>query len=435
MDRSSERIKLSNPIPWRSSEGLTGFVTEISADTLVVQPFDPRHRLPESTTITINLDAQQNFQLHGAAVSHGVNQQKLVVTGATERKVLFDLLGQVRKDQHIEICRNQDVEASDRFTGFTDFHFVPDALPDLDFSDIDCGTSFLGRDFSAPLLITGMTGGIKKGEDINRRLAHTAATLNIPMGIGSQRIALENSEYEPIFNVKRFEPNLFLIGNIGCAQLHSADSVALCQQAVTMVEADALAIHINVLQESIQMEGDRHFKGLLNRIAAVCRDLDRPVMIKEVGCGISPATAKRLVEAGVQAIDIGGRGGTSWGYIEGLRSSSATVMDVAHTFRNWGIPTAYSVKGIHDSGITTPLVATGGIRDGQTAAKAIALGAQMAGIGLPLLRAALESDDSPVNLMQRYVREFKITMMLTGSRTIADLPKALTLGFPLAPKG
>lgn len=434
MTSPSERIRLSHPIPWHSSGGLTGFVTELSADTLILQPFDPRHRLPETASLIVSLDPQQSFALQGATVSHGEAQQKLVVTGTNERRILSDLLGQIRKDQHIEICHTQDVESSDRFTGFDEYHFVPEALPDLNFEDIDSSTTFLGRRFNAPLLITGMTGGIKKGEEINRRLAHAAAKLNIPMGIGSQRIALENPEYEPIFNVKRHEPGLFLIGNIGCAQLDGNNSLALCQRAVDMVEADALAIHVNVLQESVQVEGDRRFRGLINRIAHICRHLDRPVMIKEVGCGIAPATARRLIDAGVCAIDIGGRGGTSWGYIEGLRSATPAVMEVAETFRNWGIPTAFSLQAIRNSGLhDMPLVATGGIRDGQTAAKAVALGANLVGIGLPLLRAALTSDDAPLALLQRFLRELHITMMLTGSTRLPELSQALTLGQPCAP--
>ena len=295
---------------------------------------------------------------------------------------LHDLLGQVRKDQHIEICRSLDVESSDKFTGFSEVQFIPEAIPELDFEDLDTSCELFERKFDLPILITGMTGGIEKGVDINRRLAVAAQEFNIPMGVGSQRVALENPSYASIFDVKKHAPNVFLIGNLGFAQLRNDNYLDLCRRAIDMIDADALAIHVNVIQEAVQMEGDRHFKGVLDKLAHICNDIETPVIIKEVGSGIAPNSIQRLAELGISGVDIGGRGGTSWGYIEGLRSNNEETKALANTFRDWGIPTAYALVAARSNQNKLPLIATGGVRDGLTVA-AVALGANFAGIGLP----------------------------------------------------
>jgi len=337
------------------------------------------------------------------------------------RERLHDLLAVVRKSQHITICATMDVEASDRYTGLTDVSLVPMALPNLAWDELDTRASFLGRTFPLPLLITGMTGGLARGAEINLRLARAAAAFGIPMGVGSQRVALENPEHAAIFSVKKAVPELFLIGNIGVTQLSRPDAVDLCRRAVDMIDANALAIHVNVLQEVIQVEGDRDFRGLVDRIGAVAARLDVPVLVKEVGGGIDPRTAAALVKAGVAAIDCGGRGGTSWSFIEGVRAQSPVTRAVADTFRDWGIPTAIATATLRRAHRELDLVATGGIRDGLAVAKAVALGATMVGIGLPLLRAALNSNDEPHQVLETLARGLKTAMLCAGAPRLAVL--------------
>lgn len=357
----------------------------------------------------------------------------LVVAPASQT-MLHHALAQLRKDQHIEICQNEDVESSDKFTGFSRLSFKPCALPELTFDDIDTRQDFLGATFAAPILITGMTGGIDRGQEINEALAYGADTLGIPMGVGSQRVALDNPDATAVFALKRKFPRLFLIGNLGASQLLTDQYLDHCQAAIDMIEADVLAIHINVLQESIQMEGDRHFKGIYTRLAELVRVSSVPIMIKEVGAGIDPASFRRLKDLGVAAIDIGGRGGTSWGYIEGLRSGDTLSQRLADDFRDWGIPTAYNIAAVAGDAEPIPIVATGGIRSGLTVAKAVALGATLTGVGLPLFRAALDSPEAVVDYGRYLIRGLRTAMMLTGSQSLQDLKPHLTWGQPYEPQ-
>lgn len=333
-----------------------------------------------------------------------------------------------RKSEHLSICQKEDVESRDRYTGFSDFYFIPEALPDLNWDDISLETDFLKHRFKAPLLITGMTGGIERGRRLNHRLAKAAQTFGIPMGVGSQRLALEKSEYKKIFTVKDNAPHVFLIGNLGGSQLLSEKSVDFCKEAVEMIEADAMAIHLNVIQECIQEEGSPQFRGLWKQLERVCQSLSVPVVVKEVGSGISPKTAKRLFELGVSAVDCGGRGGTSWGYIEGLRmAKDSSTRKLGEVFRDWGLPTAYSVKAIRETAPHGELIATGGIRDGLTAAKALALGANMVGLGLPLMRAALESEEALHETLSFFIKGLKTTMLATESSSVESLRGKLKL--------
>jgi isopentenyl-diphosphate delta-isomerase len=426
----TDTIKLDPVLPWVSSGGLVGWVIGASPDSLLLRPSSHMQRPPVECVISVQLGSAQSFGFSGQWVRKD-DDWELRLLEAEQLRRLHDLLGQIRKDQHIEICRREDVEASDRLTGFERLHFLPEALPLVDPSELNTSVEFLGQRFRYPMLITGMTGGIQKGIDINRRLARAAQAFGIPMGVGSQRIALENPEYAAIFKVKNAAPGLFLIGNIGMAQLARSDALDLCRRAVDMIDADALAIHFNVVQECIQVEGDRQFKGLLQQLEHLCHHLPVPVIAKEVGSGISPTSALRLRDLGVAAIDIGGRGGTSWAHIEGLRSGSALVRDLGQSFRNWGAPTAYSLSAVQRSLPGYPLIATGGVRDGLTVAKAVGLGARMVGIGLPLLRAALEGENGPEDVLNGFARGLELTMLATGVSQLGGLRERLTLGFPL----
>lgn len=422
-------VNLREPI---SVNGLnwTGKLTAISQEYLLleqctlekVDSFSEHFDIPFLSHKTHSLFGKFNKQRAGHYLVH--------ISSKEQQFELADLLGLLRKSQHIEICHTQDVEAIDRFTGFSRVKFIPQALPEMSWEDCDPSTNFLGKNFKLPILITGMTGGVQKGAQINETLAHVAVKYNIPMGIGSQRIALENPEHEAIFRLKDKFPQLFLIGNLGAAQIIGPDGLDRCLRAVDMVEADAFAIHVNVMQELIQVEGDRNFRGLFDSIEQICQSLPVPVVIKEVGSGMDRATAERLVNLGVAAIDVGGKGGTSWPYIEGLRSKDAATRHIAECYRDWGIPTAYSLGDLRLAGLPIPLIATGGIRDGLTVAKACALGASMVGVGLPLLRAALDSFSATEQVIENFSRELKVCMLATGSRSLQALSSKLCLSDP-----
>ncbi len=343
----------------------------------------------------------------------------LVADGAEQRAAFLDILHRLRKEQHIGICAEQNVEASTRTHGFENVTLNPVALPDLSWDEICTKRVFMGRVFQAPILITGMTGGVERASEINDRLARAAVEFDIPMGVGSQRLALENSQHESIFSLKKKFPKLFLIGNIGIGQLRSPNYLDLCHRAVAMIGADALAIHVNVLQELVQVEGDRDFRDIRSKIGVVAKALSVPVLVKEVGAGLDATTALALSALGIRYFDVGGVGGTSWAHIEGLRSSDPVIARLGKTFRNWGLSTRESLESLVALKLqNTEFVATGGIRDGVTILKAIKCGASMAGIGLPLFKAALESEDGPKHELAAIIHELKIAMMCTGLKNL-----------------
>ena len=419
----NDTVILENNLPWSSQQQASGEMLAIGTDHLLISG-DPA---PNELEIRY-LD--QTFSFRGQSEKLEDGSQKYIVT-AEQTNILNDLLGQFRKNQHIDLCQKRDVEASDRYTGLEEYSLLPEAVPDFNFSDIDTKREFLGRTFDLPILITGMTGGVAKGTLINQRLAAVASKFNIPMGVGSQRIALENPEYAKIFAVKEQHPDLFLIGNLGFAQLRSSDYLELCEKATTMIQADALAIHVNVLQEAIQVEGDRDFDGVTKRLESLCKRLEIPVIVKEVGCGMTPNTVQRLIDTGVAAVDIGGKGGTSWGYIEGLRSQSWQTQQLADSFRNWGIPTAFSLAATKKALPESSIVATGGIRDGLHVAKACALGATMTGVGLPFLRASLVSEQRLEETVELFARGLELAMIASGCRSLKDLKQRIVRGLPL----
>ncbi len=409
-----------------------GAVHALSTDRLLVTlPSLPSGSLLTSSDATISLtvrfDAERFYTFVVQPTKHDADSLECTANAPEDKARLVDLLGLVRKGQHITLCATQDVEASDRYTGFSDIALRPKALPEMAWDDVDTSTTFLGRKIPYPILITGMTGGITQGAEINRRLALAAQHFGIPMGVGSQRVALENPSHAPIFAVKTYAPNLFLIGNVGIAQIRSRHATQDCQRAVHMIGADALAIHVNVLQEVVQVEGDRDFRDIFRSIEKVVRHLDVPVMIKEVGCGIDVETAKRLAEIGVAAIDCGGKGGTSWSLIEGARAKSPVTQSIGQTFRDWGIPTALSVALVRKALPHMPLVATGGMRDGLMVAKAMALGATVCGIGLPIFKAALDSDEGPFSVLETFTKGLKTAMLCSGTAQISGLKHRLVV--------
>ena len=271
-----------------------------------------------------------------------------------------------RKEDHIRINLEEDVGFDRLTTGLEQYRFIHQALPELNLADIDLSTSFFGKPLRAPLLISSMTGGTERAQMINRTLAEAAQAAGIAMGLGSQRAALEDPRLAETFRVRPIAPDILLLANLGAVQLNYGYTVDDCRRAVEMVEADALILHFNALQEAVQPEGETNFAGLLGKIEAVCRELDVPVMAKEVGWGFSQEAARRLAEAGVAAIDVAGAGGTSWSQVEMYRADTDARRQVAATFRDWGIPTAASLPWSARARPTCPSSPAAGCATGWT---------------------------------------------------------------------
>jgi isopentenyl-diphosphate delta-isomerase len=328
---------------------------------------------------------------------------------------LVDIIHRDRKDQHIDICAKQDVQHTERKNGFESIQLPVCSLPEINWDSVNTKAKIFGREFSWPVLITGMTGGVTMATTINHRLAGAASAFGIPMGVGSQRIAIENPSLESVFKLKQNHPKLFLIANLGVSQLQGPSFVKDARQAVDMIEADALAIHVNVLQELIQVEGDRNFSGLIQKIGELKESLKCPVMVKEVGAGLDPKTIQSLYNLGIRTFDVGGSGGTSWAHIEGLRSNDPTASRLGHTFRNWGLSTAEALSQAVSLGLRdVSYIATGGMRDGLAVCKAVYRGAAVAGIGLPLFQAALISEEAVCQELEVITKEFKIASIVSG---------------------
>lgn len=329
---------------------------------------------------------------------------------------------QLRKIEHLEICLDTKSVTPSSGTGLDRYHFVHNALPELDIDELDLSTTFLGKRLKAPILISSMTGGFDLARKLNRNLAAAAQELGLAMGVGSQRVALEEPSAADSFQVRDVAPDILLLGNLGAVQLNYGYTIAHCRRAVEMIGADGLILHLNVLQEVVQPEGNRNFKGLGEKIAAVCRDLEVPVMAKEVGSGISADVAVRLERAGVKAIDIAGRGGTSWYAVEAKRAASRGL-NADTAFADWGIPTEEALVAVRQAVPDIQLVASGGIRTGLDIAKSIALGADMTAFGQPLLTSALESAAKVVEFLRGIIHEIEVAMLCAGAPNLAALKK------------
>jgi isopentenyl-diphosphate Delta-isomerase len=327
-----------------------------------------------------------------------------------------------RKAEHVNIILQENVSAE--YNYWNDVRLVHRALPEIDLDDIDLSVTFLGKRLQAPLIISSMTGGFGMGKEINANLAKGAAEVGVAMGVGSQRAALEKSDLVPTYAIVKDYGVPLVLANLGAPQLvpqegKRAYGIADAKKAIGMIDADALIIHLNFLQEVVQPEGDRRAKGCLAAIRSLAAQF--PLMAKETGAGISRETAVRLKEAGAKAIDVGGLGGTSFSAVEHYRArkeASGLKERLGATFWNWGIPTPASIL-LADVGL--PLVATGGVRSGLDVAKGIALGATMAGMAKPMLEAAKVSADAVVTELRGVIEELKAAMFLTGSTSIEEL--------------
>ena len=326
-----------------------------------------------------------------------------------------------RKSDHININLEQDVDFKRTATGLENYHFLHQALPDLNLNDVDTAVVLFGKTLKFPLLISSMTGGTERALLINRTLAEAAELSGIAMGVGSQRAALENSDLADSFSVRSVAPSIPLFANLGAVQLNYGYTVDQCQRAVDMIEADALILHFNALQEAVQPEGDTNFSGLLSKVEQVCRLLPVPVVAKEVGWGFSEDTVRHLAEAGVAAIDVAGSGGTSWSQVEMYRAKTETQRRIAATFVDWGIPTTQAIQAVRQAAPKLPIIASGGLRSGLDIAKCIAMGALIGGMAGPFLKAADDSLQAVLDQIQVTTTEIKISMFCIGAASIPAL--------------
>lgn len=325
-----------------------------------------------------------------------------------------------RKLKHIEACLHYPVQYETRTTGFEHVDLPYCALPETELEHIDTRTTFLGKELQAPVLIGAMTGGAEKAALINHHLASAAQQLGIGMMLGSQRVMLVNPAAVPSFQVRDVAPDILLIGNLGVAQLNKGYGAAEIARAIQLVKADALALHANPLQEALQLEGDGDFRAIIAKIPDLCQALAYPLILKEVGHGLSVEVAAKLEHSGLAALDVAGAGGTSWAKVE-LLVRQGKIYPEQLELAEWGIPTARALRDIHQHMPAMPLIASGGVRTGLQAAKALAMGAQVVALARPLLEPALQSSQAVVSYLEKFIHELRIAMHCTGAKNVATL--------------
>lgn len=327
-----------------------------------------------------------------------------------------------RKLDHINISLKKNVEFKNKKTGLGDINFrgvelAYKTLPEIDKEKIICKTKFLGKDFSAPLMVAGITGGVEKAKKINRDIAKACEEVGIGMGLGSQRAMLEKPELSSTYEVRKYAPNIFLAGNIGVTQA-SSYSLLEIEHALETIEADALAVHVNAAHEAIQPEGTTNFSKGIKTISQLAKNLSYPIIVKEVGSGVSYEVAAELAKTSIKAIDVGGAGGTSWTGIEYLRTKKKK-----HTYWDYGIPTAVSILEVKKA-FGGKIIATGGIRSGLDVVKACVLGADLCGVALPVLKAQHKGGARGVEkYLENLIDEIKTGMFLLGAKKFSDLKK------------
>jgi isopentenyl-diphosphate delta-isomerase len=331
-----------------------------------------------------------------------------------------------RKADHIKISLNQNVQARNVTTGFEDVNFIHRALPEIDKQKIDLSTTVFGHKFSAPLIAGAITGGTKEATKINAAIAEAVEELGLGMGIGSQRAAIEDKKLEKTFTIARKKaPRAFLIANIGGVQLIDGYGLREVKKAVEMIEADAIAIHLNALQETAQPEGQTNFRGILEKICEIAEELDKPVIAKETGAGIAAEEAKKLEAAGVKGIDVSGAGGTSFAAVEYYRARehrNSFQRRLGEVFWDWGIPTAVSIVEVSQT-VNVPVIASGGIRNGVDVMKSLVLGASLASFSQPILEAAVKGVKETCDTLSLLINELKNAMFLVGADTVQNLRK------------
>ncbi|MCW4016251.1 MAG: type 2 isopentenyl-diphosphate Delta-isomerase [Candidatus Bathyarchaeota archaeon] len=337
--------------------------------------------------------------------------------------MLDDIIGE-RKADHIDVCLKENVQSQKVTTGFEDVHLVHNALPEIERDKIDTSLTVFGYKFSAPFFVGAMTGGTEQATKINAAIAEAVESLHLGMGVGSQRIAIDNPKVERSFSIVREKaPTAFVLANIGGPQLVNKYGVKEAKKVVDMVKADALAVHLNALQEAVQPEGDTNYSNLLQKICKLAQELDVPVVVKETGAGICAEDVVMLDAAGVAAIDVAGVGGTSWAAVEYYRAKARkdeASQRLGETFWDWGIPTAVSlVETVKSSRL--PVIASGGIRTGVDVTKALALGASLASATYPFLGPATKSSEDVKKALGYLVAEVRNAMFLVGANSIEKL--------------
>jgi isopentenyl-diphosphate Delta-isomerase len=326
-----------------------------------------------------------------------------------------------RKADHIKINLEKDVRSA-LTTGLENYSFIHEALPELDLDAVDTSQTLFGKKLSAPILVSSMTGGTEEAGEINQRLAEAAQAAGIAMGVGSQRAALEHPEQIPTFAITRkVAPDILLFANLGAVQLNYGYGIDQCRRAVEMIEADALILHFNPLQEAVQAGGDTNFANLAGKIETVCKQLEVPVIAKEVGWGFSERSAKVLADCGVAAIDVAGAGGTSWSQVEMYRAPDEFTRQLAATFVGWGIPTAEAIQNVHTAAPQLTVFASGGLKDGLDIAKCLALGASLGGMAGQFLKAAALSTEAILQLIRLTQRQIQVSMFAAGVANLAGL--------------
>ncbi len=326
-----------------------------------------------------------------------------------------------RKSEHIEIVLKEKVTGTGMTTGFESVRFIHNALPELDFNEISLETEFMGRPVKTPFLISSMTGGVTFAEKINKNLATAAQNQGWMLALGSTRALIESTEHHESFRLRKYAPDVPIIANLGAVQLNYGFGLDECKRIMDITEADCLVLHLNSIQEVIQHEGNTNFKNLLVKIEELCTRIDVPIGIKEVGWGIDGKTAKLLTEAGISFIDVAGAGGTSWSQVEKYRSKDPVKRAAAEAFSDWGIPTAVCIQSVRETLPDALLIASGGMRTGVDAAKALAMGADFTGFARSILQEATETPEAVIEVMKTRELELKMAMFAIGAGTIVEL--------------
>ena len=325
---------------------------------------------------------------------------------------------QARKSDHIKINLEQDVR-SGLTNGLEHYHFIHEALPELDLDAVNTALTLFGKTLAVPILISSMTGGTDQASLINQHLAEAAQEHHVAMGVGSQRAALEDSQQILTYSITRkAAPDILLFANLGAVQLNYGYGLDECRRAVEMLQADALILHLNPMQEAVQAGGDTNFAGLAKKITRICEKLEVPVIVKEVGWGMSERAARILAECGVKAIDVAGAGGTSWSQVEMHRAPDDSTRQLAATFLDWGVPTAESILNVRKAASGITIFASGGLKDGLDIAKCIALGATLGGFAGQFLKAAAVSTEKVTELVKLTRQQIRVVMFGAGA---ADL--------------
>lgn len=328
-----------------------------------------------------------------------------------------------RKSEHINIVLNEKVTGTNVTTGLEHVRFIHNALPEVDFGEISLATKFLERPIETPFLISSMTGGALMAENINRNLAIAAEERGWVLALGSTRALIESSKHHASFQLRKYAPNIPIVANLGAVQLNYGFGVEECKQIIEITDADVLVLHLNSIQEIVQDDGNTNFKDLLRKIEQLCSKLDVPVGVKEVGWGVDGEVAARLTNVGISFIDVAGAGGTSWSQVEKFRSKEKAKRIAAEAFSDWGNPTVECVRSVRAQLPNQTIIASGGMRTGVDAAKAIAIGANHVGFARSILKEATETPEAVMEVMETRELELKMAMFGIGVKTLEELKK------------